>query len=125
MSKYLHTYLLRLRPGQVVNRTANTPEIWKKAIALASLMPHLDVNGNRIMRKQDPTEPKLVISGKSIEIELPAPGRYTMHDIWMHQPEPRVAFMSFSSSFGLYAKRNPQLVTKRKSGGYVTWVIHQ
>jgi len=125
VSKYLHTYLLRLRPGQVVHRTANVPAVWEKAVALAKLMPHLDVNGNRIVRKESPADAKLVISASHIEITLPAPGRYTLRDIWLHQPEPRGQFMSFASSFGLHAKQNPHLVTKKKSNGYVTWVIPQ
>ncbi len=123
MSKYLHTYLLRLRPGQVVHRTANTQVIWDKAVALAKLMPHLDVNGNRIVRKDEDPDDKLVISSLQLEITLPAPGRYTLRQIWMIQPEPRCEFMSFASSFGYYAKRNPSVVSKKKSGGYVTWVV--
>jgi hypothetical protein len=41
----------------------------------------------------------------------------------MHQPEPRSEFFSFASTFGLYAKRNPSLVKKKKSNGYVKWLI--
>lgn len=123
MSKYLHTHLMRLRPGQVINRTANTPAVWQQAVALAKQMPHLDVNGNRIMRKEEPAEPKLVISSKELEIILPAPGRYTLHELWIHQPEPRSELFSFASSFGLFAKRNTHLVQKKKSKGYVKWVV--
>lgn len=114
---------MRLRPGQVINRTANTPAIWEQAVALANQMPHLDVNGNRIMRKEKTAEPKLVISFKESSIALPAPGRYTLQELWIHQPEPRSELFSFASSFGLFAKRNPHLVKKKKSKGYVKWVV--
>jgi len=114
---------MRLRPGQVINRTANIPAVWDQAVALAKQMPHLDVNGNRIMRREEPAEPKLVISSMEWSIVLPAPGKYTLHELWVHQPEPRSEFFSFASSFGLYAKRNPHLVQKKKSRGCVKWVI--
>lgn len=114
---------MRLRPGQVINRTANTPAVWDQAVALAKQMPHLDVNGNRIMRKEEPSDPKLVISSKESSIVLPAPGTYTLRDIWIHQPEPRSELFSFASSFGLFAKRNIHLVQKKKSRGCVKWVV--
>lgn len=123
MSAYLHKYLMRLRPGQVINRTANIPAVWDQAVTLAKQMPHLDVNGNRIMRKEEPADPKLVISSKELEIILPAPGRYTLHELWIYQPEPRSELFSFASSFGLFAKRNTHLVQKKKSKGYVKWVV--
>ncbi len=125
MKPLLHTYLLRLRPGQIVHRTGNVPSVWEKAVALAKLMPHLDVNGNRIIRKPVLPELKLIISTKDAEIILPPPGRYTLRNIWLHQPEPRGQFMSFASSFGLFAQRNLHLVEKKKSNGYTTWVILQ
>lgn len=114
---------MRLRPGQVINRTANIPAVWDQAVTLAKQMPHLDVNGNRIMRKEQPADPKLVISSKELEIILPAPGRYTLRELWIYQPEPRSEFFSFASSFGLFAKRNTHLVQKKNSKGYVKWVV--
>ena len=123
MSKYFKTQLLRLRPGQVIHRTANSPEIWDQVVALAKLMPHLEVNGSYIARKQNLTEVKLVVSNRERDIVLPPPGRYTLHDIWQMQTEPRPTFASFASSFGMYARFNPHLVTKVKSGGYTKWIV--
>ncbi len=123
MSKYFKTQLLRLRPGQVIHRTANSPEIWGQVIALAKLMPHLEVNGSYIARKQNLTEVRLCVSNRVRDIVLPPPGRYTLHNIWNIQTEPRPTFASFASSFGMYARFNPHLVTKAKSGGYTTWIV--
>lgn len=125
MNNPIHTYLLRLRKGQAVHRVSNTPKVWEQAVAIAKLMPRLEVNGNRIRVKEDADEQKLVVSSNDAEILLPAPGKYTLHDIWLHQPEPRCEFFSFASSFGFYAKRNTHLVHKKKSNGYVKWVVLQ
>lgn len=123
MSKYFKTQLLRLRPGQVIQRTANSPEIWDQVVALAKLMPHLEVSGSYIVRKKNLPDVKLVVSNRERDIVLPPPGRYTLHDIWNVQTEPRPTFASFASSFGMYARFNPHLVTKAKSGGYTTWIV--
>ena len=123
VNTYLHRYLLRLRKGQAVHRTANLPKVWDEAVAIAKLMPRLEVDGNRIRVKEELEEFKLVVSSKEAEIIMPAPGKYTLRELWLHQPEPRSEFFSFASSFGLYAKRNTSLVTKKKSNGYVKWLI--
>lgn len=123
VNTYLHTYLLRLRKGQAVHRTANLPKVWDEAVAIAKLMPRLEVDGNRIRVKEELEEFKLVISYKEAQIILPAPGKYTLRELWLHQPEPRSEFFSFASSFGLYAKRNTSVVKKKKSKGYVKWVV--
>jgi len=86
-------------------------------------MPRLEVDGNRIRLKEDVEQFKLVVSSSESQIVLPAPGRYTLRELWLHQPEPRSEFFSFASTFGLYAKRNPSLVKKKKSNGYVKWLI--
>jgi hypothetical protein len=123
VNSYLHTYLLRLRKGQAVHRTANLTKVWDEAVAIAKLMPRLEVDGNRIRVKEDVEQFKLVVSSSESQIVLPAPGRYTLRELWLHQPEPRSEFFSFASTFGLYAKRNPSLVKKKKSNGYVKWLI--
>lgn len=123
MSKYFKTQLLRLRPGQVIHRNANSPEIWDQVVALAKLMPHLEVTGSCIARKQNLPDVKLVVSNRVRDIVLPHGGRYTLREIWNVQTEPRPTFASFASSFGMYARLNPHLVTKVKSGGYTTWIV--
>lgn len=123
MSKYLRTHLLRLRPSQIIERNANIPEVWDQAVALAKLMPHLDVMPNCIARKTNLPDVKLVVSNRERDIVLPPPGRYTLQEIWGVQTEPRPTFASFASSFGMYARYNTHLVTKRKSGGYTTWIV--
>lgn len=117
------TRLMRLQRGDIIHRNANDPATWEKAVSLANLMPHLKVTEFVITPIHSYKKTNLVVSKANTRITLPAPGRYTLHDIWNHQSEPRSEFYSFASDFGFFAKRNPHLVTKKRSKGVVTWII--
>jgi hypothetical protein len=123
VTKYLTTQLRRLGPGKIIYRNANTQEVWDEIVAVAKTMPHLSVHSDFIERNQKLPEVKLVVSNRVRDIVVPAPGRYTLHDIWQMQTEPRPTFASFASSFGMYARFNPHLVYKAKSNGYTKWII--
>lgn len=123
MTKYLATQLRRLGPGKIIYRNANTPELWSEIVALAKTMPHLSVHSDFIERNQQIPEVRLVVSNRVRDIVIPAPGRYTLDEIWQMQAEPRPSFASFASSFGMYARFNPHLVYKTKSNGYTKWII--
>lgn len=117
------TRLMRLRRGDIIHRDANNPAVWEKAVALAKLMPHLKITEFIITPMHSHKKTNLVVSNPQDQITLPVAGRYTLRDIWNHQSEPRPEFFAFASHFGFFSKRNPHLVTKKRSKTGVTWVI--
>lgn len=117
------TRLMRLRRGDYIHRDANDLVVWEQCVALAKLLPHLKITEFTITPMHSYPKTKLVTSNAAREIVLPTTGRYTLRDIWNHQPGLRFEFFTFASHFGIFAKRNPHLVTKKKSKGVVSWVI--
>lgn len=107
------TRLMRLRVGDGIHRDAHDPASWKRAVTLANHLPHLDVTEFSISATSICHKSESVIANDGREIDFPNAGEYTIEDLWLTQPEPRLKFETFAIHIRRFAKLFPQLVKKR------------
>jgi len=108
------TRLMRLRVGDGIHRDAHDPAVWERAVTLANHLPHLEVTEFSIASTSICHKAESVIANEGREIDFPNAGQYTIEDLWLAQPEPRLKLETFAIHIRRFAKLFPQLVKKRK-----------
>ena len=107
------TRLMRLQVGGGIHRDAHDPAVWERAVAIAEHLPHLEIAEFSITANSICPKIQSVIANEGREIDFPNSGEYTIEEIWLAQPEPRLKFDRFEVHIRKFSRFFPQLVKKR------------